>query len=95
MTQAQFASWLKTTLGFAAGIAVAKGWISASAGEGLIGVALAVVPLVWGFLGNTVLAQVQQTSALEDVQKVVLKPSVGDGLAAAAADPSQPKIVKQ
>lgn len=95
MTQAQFESWLKTTLGFVAGVAVAKGWISDSTATALTGVAIALVPLVWGYLRNTVLAQVKQTSSLPDVEKVVLKSSVQNGLAAAAADPSQPKIVKQ
>jgi hypothetical protein len=94
MTQEQFLSWLKTTLGFVAGVAVAKGYISDQGATAIIGAVIAVVPLVWGFIANTKLAQIKTTAALPEVSSVVIKPSATNGIAAAAADPLQPKIVK-
>lgn len=94
MTQAQFESWVKTTLGIIGSVATTYGVGNSNVWAMVSGVAIALIPFVWGYLGNTKLAQVQQISQLPEVEKVVLKPSAGNGLAIAAADPSQPKITK-
>ena len=95
MNQEQFLSWVKTTLGFAAGYFVARGYVSESTAEALVGAAVALVPLVWGLLAHTKLAQIKQAASLPEVSSVVIKPSATNGIAAAASDPTQPKIVKQ
>ena len=95
MNQEQFISWLKTTLGFVSGVVVANGYISESAATAITGAAIAIAPLVWGFLSNTKLAQIKQAASLPEVSSVVIKPSATNGIAAAASDPAQPKIVKQ
>jgi hypothetical protein len=94
MNQEQFISWLKTTLGFIAGFVVAKGYISESAATAISGAVIAIAPLVWGYVSNTKFAQIKQASTLPEVARVVLKSDVGNDLAAAAADPAQPKITK-
>lgn len=95
ITQAQFASWAKTSLGIIGSAAVTHGIGNASVWEALSGVVVALIPYAWGWAANTLLAQVKQTSSLPEVKQVVLKSSAGNGLAAAAADPAQPKIVKE
>lgn len=102
--QEQFLSWVKTTLGLISGILGAAGvstgtwWVTVSA------VVLAVAPYLWGWLSNTKLAQIKQAETLPDAAKVViaanvpgvsqvlLKPTVSNGLAEAAADPGLPKV---
>lgn len=94
-TQAQFTTWVQTTLGFIAGWAAGKGYGDASLWTALTGIVMAVVPLVWGYLANTKLAQVKQAAALPEVAAVVIKPSATNGIANAASDPDQPKIQAQ
>jgi hypothetical protein len=95
ITQAQVFSWLKTALGIVGSSLATSGVVNAATWQIITGVVVALFPLVWGYFANTILAQVKSTSALLDVDKVVLKTSAGGGLATAAADPNQPKIVKQ
>lgn len=94
MTQEQFLSWLKTTMGFAAGYLVAKGYITESIATAISGATIAVAPLVWGYLSNTKLALIKNVSNMPEVKSVVIAPTTGNGIAAAAADPAQPKITK-
>lgn len=92
MNQEQFTSWIKTTLGVVGGVATTYGVGTSSVWMGITGVAVTLAPLAWGYLSNTHLAQVQRAAAIPDVAKVVMKSSATNGLAAAAADPRQPKI---
>jgi hypothetical protein len=94
-TQAQFTTWIQTTLGFIAGWAAGKGYGDANLWAGITSIVVAAVPLVWGFISNTKLAQVKQAAALPEVAAVVIKSSATNGVAAAAADPTQPKIKAQ
>jgi hypothetical protein len=95
MTQEQFLSWLKTTMGLIAGIAGSYGVGNANIWAMISAIVIGIAPYVWGYIANTKLAQIQKAAALPEVSSVVIKPLATNGIAAAAADPTQPKIVKQ
>lgn len=94
MTQEQFLNWVKTTIALFGGLLISKGKTDESTVQLVTGVVIAVVPFVWGWLANTKLAQIKKAANLDEVEKVVIRPSTGNGIAAAAADPAQPKITK-
>lgn len=93
-TQMQFSDWVKTTIAGIAGWAIGHGYGDANLWALIGGVAMLLVPYAWGWVSGTKLAQVQKVAAMPEVASVVIKPSTGNGIAAAAADPSQPKITK-
>ena len=73
--------------------AAGRGWISAGeAGE----ISAAIITLgmaAWSATTNTDAAHVATVAALPGIQQIVVKTSADDGVAAAAADPTQPKVV--
>lgn len=95
MNQSQFTSFLKTLIGFAAGFISAKGWVSADTATAIAGALMAFVPLAWGWFSHTDLANIQTAAATPEVSTIAIKPTATDGIAAAASDPTQPKIVHQ
>jgi hypothetical protein len=52
-----------------------------------------IIAAVWGAFAHTDEAKVAAAAALPGVAAVVVKVSASDGVAAAAADPTQPKVV--
>lgn len=94
-TQAQVESLVKTLFGFVAGWAITKGYGDANLWTALSGIVIGLVPVVWGLVRNTKLSQIQQTAALPEVERVVIKTNAPNGVGAAAADPKQPKIQSQ
>ena len=73
--------------------AAGRGWISAGeAGE----ISAAIITLgmaAWSATTNTDAAHVATVAALSGVAAVVTKISASDGVAAAAADPTQTKVI--
>src|ERR1039458_8898571 len=73
--------------------AAGRGWISAGeAGE----ISAAIITLgaaAWSATTNTDAAHLSTVAALPGVAAVVVKISASDGTAAAAADPTQPKVI--
>ena len=72
--------------------AAGRGWISeSSAGE--IGAAIITLgAAAWSASTNTQAAAIVTAAAIPDVTKIIVKTTSTDGVAAAAADPAQPKI---
>lgn len=93
MNQAQFTSWVKTTLGFLSGVAVpygigtSNGWVTAT------GIAVGIAPYVWGYIAHTALANAETAAATPGVT-VKVGPDAPASLQAAAADPAVPAITK-
>jgi hypothetical protein len=52
-----------------------------------------VVAAVWGAFAHTNASKIASVTALPGVAAVVVKLSADDGVAAAAADPTQPKVL--
>lgn len=104
MNQQQLLDWLKSTIVLIGSAAATHGignsdWWSATAG-----VAVTVAPFVWGWIRNTLENRIKRAETLPDaakvaiaanvpgVSQVLLKPTVSNGLAEAAADPGLPKV---
>ncbi len=64
-------------------------------GLAVVGVASIVGPGLVGALSHTDAGKIAAAAALPDVAKIEVKPTATDGVAAAAADPAQPKVVTQ
>lgn len=95
MSQDQFLSWVRTTIAGISGWAIGKGYGDASLWTMISGMAVLIVPYVWGALAHTDSAKLAAVEALPDVRKVVVTASATDGVQEAAADPSRPKVVTQ
>ena len=95
MNQDQVLSSMRWLATVACGYAVGRGWITADQTTYIIAAALALVPLVFSFLKHTDSAKLAAVEALPDVKEIVTKPTATDGVAAATADPSRPKVVPQ
>ena len=73
--------------------AAGRGWISASS-AGEIGAAIITLgAAAWSASTNTDAASVATVAAIPSIAKILVKPSATDGVAAAVADPAQPKVV--
>ena len=73
--------------------AAGRGWISASS-AGEIGAAIITLgAAAWSASTNTDAASVATVAAIPSIAKILVKSSATDGVAAAVADPSQPKVV--
>src|SRR5260221_5433631 len=64
--------------------------------QNALGVAAAgLVVGIWSYFTKTDSAKIAAVAALPDVAKIVVKPNATNGVASAAADPNQPKVVTQ
>jgi hypothetical protein len=80
---------LTALLGFAAG----RKWLGEDTVALLGTLAPIAWPFIWGLLAHSDKAKVEAAAALPDVDKVVVKPTATNGVAAAVADPNLPKVV--
>lgn len=92
--------WVRSGVGVAFVAAVAKwpilgSYIDPSTQTQLAAVVATLVVGVWQQLTKTDNAKVKAAAALPGVAQVVVKKTATDGVAAAAADPAQPKVVTQ
>ena len=97
MNSAQLISILSTVLKILGTIVVAHGTfgINGAIWEQISGGILMIAPVVWDMFRHTDGATVKAAAALPEVAQVVVKQNATDGVAAAAADPNQPKVVTQ
>lgn len=95
MNQDQFLSWLRTTLGGIGALAVQYGLTNSNTATWITGALVAIAPFVWGYFVHTDSAKLAAVEALPGVEKIVTAPNAADGVAAATADRSRPKVVAE
>jgi hypothetical protein len=72
---------------------MAKGVVTTADWTTYSGAILMAAPIIWGLLAHTDGAKIAAVAAMPDVEKIVVQPKAGDGVGAALADPTQPKVV--
>ena len=97
MNSDQAMSLLRTLLQIAGTSIVAHGTlgINGTMWEQISGAVIMVAPVVWSMFAHTDTAKIASVTAMPDVAQIVVKANAVDGAATAAADPNQPKVVKQ
>jgi hypothetical protein len=89
--------WARAGTAALLGIAIAK-WPALSSvldptTQAALGLAMSgAVVGIWSQLTKTDTAKIAAVTALPGVTKIIVSPSATDGVAAAAADPTQPKV---
>jgi hypothetical protein len=89
--QEQVAAAVRWLLGVAGAWAVQRGYIDDSQATMIIGVGVAIVPLVWSFIIKTHAQQAKGAAALPDV-KVLVGPNATESVKELARDPAEPNI---
>ena len=94
---AQLLSLLRTVLQIAGTAIVAHGTlgINGAMWEQISGGILMLAPIIWSMFAHTDSAALATVEAMPDVAKIVPVSNPGDGVAAALADPSRPKVTMQ
>lgn len=99
LNQSQVMGILRAVVPAAIAYAVGRGWIpsadSAGITNAILTLATAFGAAVWSSAAHTDNAIIKEASANPQIAQIVVKSSAVDGTAAAAADPSLPKVVKQ
>ena len=97
MNQDQLLSLLRTVLQVAGTAIVAHGTlgINGAMWEQISGGIIVLAPTIWMMFARTDKAAIATVAAMPDVTKITVKASATDGVAAAAADPTQTKVVTQ
>ena len=97
MNQDQFLSLVRTVLQIFGTIVVSHGTlgINGALWEQITGVVIIIAPTIWSMYSHTDKANLAKVTAMPDVTQVVVKPTATDGVADAANDPTQPKVVTQ
>ncbi len=90
----QALSAIRTALSLFCGFLVGKGYIDADTATMIVGVTIALGPLVWGYFTHTDNAKLAAVEALSDVRSIIVKPTATNGVADAANDMNRPKVVK-
>src|ERR1017187_7511893 len=95
MNQDQLLSLLRTVLKIVGALLVAHGTagINGAMWEQISGGVIMIAPVVWDMFVHTDAGKLAAVAAMPDVKNIVVKVSATDGVAAAAADPTQPKII--
>lgn len=95
MNQDQVFSLLRTVLQIAGTAIVAHGTlgINGAMWEQLSGGILMLAPVIWSMWVHTDASKIKAVTAMPGVAQIIVKTSAGDGAAAAAADPAQPKVI--
>jgi hypothetical protein len=95
MNQDQLLSLLRTVLQIAGTAIVAHGTlgINGAAWEQLSGGILMLAPVLWSMYVHTDGQKIAAVTAMPGIQQIIVKTSADDGAAAAAADPTQTKVV--
>lgn len=89
--------WMRAGVASLLGLLIAKWPLLSSfldpTTQSAIGVAISgIVVGIWSQLTKTDSAKIAAVEALPDVTKIVVAPTSANGVAAAAADPSRPKV---
>src|SRR5580765_3331258 len=93
MNQSQVISWITTGIGLAGSAAATKGLIDQSTATSIAGMAVTLVPLIWGFFSHSNTSVVQQAGAISGVKPVEITPSAAPELQKLAMDPAVPSVV--
>lgn len=93
MKQDQTLDQVRIAMGLIAGFALGHHWGDPQLWTLITGIALAVVPAIWGYLAHTDSANIATVESIPQVQKIVVDRFATDGVADAAADPTRPKVV--
>ncbi len=70
-----------------------RGWVKEDTLTLITGLAGPIAAAVWGFYAHTDSAKLKAVEALSKVRAIIVKPDAGNGIQAAAEDPTRPKIV--
>src|SRR4029077_2909500 len=89
--QEQVFSALRTLLAYAAGIAVAHGWITENTSTQLVGVIVVLAPLVWGMVAQTAANKVKAAGTVQGA-KVMVDSTADASVKAVALDPAVPNV---
>ena len=94
MNQDQMLSLLRTILQIIGTSIVAHGTmgINGAMWEQISGVVIILAPTVWSMYAHTDTAKLKAVEAMPAVTKITVAPTTADATAAAAADPSRPKV---
>jgi hypothetical protein len=98
MNNTQMLSLLRTVLQMAGTFVMSHSLLGSNTNqlwEMISGVLLMVIPTLWSMYAHTDNAMLKNVTAMPDVSKVIVNRSATDGVADAAADPAQPKVVTQ
>lgn len=97
MNQDQVLSLVRTLLQILGTSIVAHGTlgINGAMWETISGAVIMLVPVAWSMYSHTDGQKIAAVTAMPDVSKIVVKAGAVDGAAAAAADPAQPKVIKE
>ena len=92
---AQLLSLLRTVLSVVGTLVVAHGslGINGAMWEQISGAVLMLAPIVWSMYVHTDGQKIAAVTAMPGVAQIIVKTSADDGAAAAAADPTQPKVI--
>ena len=91
--------WLLSVGGPVSSLLIARGM---SAGDAtnlttaaltLVGALPPIISFIWGLAAHTDTAKLKAVEAMPDVKNIVAVANAGDGVGAALADPSRPKVV--
>jgi hypothetical protein len=95
MNQDQLLSLLRTVLQVAGTAIVAHGTlgINGAMWEQISGGVLMLAPVLWSMYVHTDGQKIAAVTAMPGIAQIIVKTSADDGAAAAAADPTQPKVV--
>ncbi len=95
VSSSQLLSLLSTVLKVLGTAVVAHGTlgINGAMWEQISGGILMLAPVVYDMFRHTDAAQLKAVEAMPDVKKIVVAANAGDGVGAALADPTRPKVV--
>jgi hypothetical protein len=89
--QSQIFNALQTLFAYAAGIAVAHGFLTENTATQLVGGIAVLAPLVWGMISQTAANKVLGAATVKGVS-VKVGPTADPSITAIAGDPAQPKV---
>jgi hypothetical protein len=97
MNQDQLLSLLRTLLQVIGTAVVTHGTlgINGAMWEQISGAIIIIAPTIWSMYAHTDKANLAKVTAMPDVTQVVVKSTATDGVADAANDPTQTKVVTQ
>jgi TRAP-type C4-dicarboxylate transport system permease large subunit len=72
--------------------AVGRGWVSESAAGEITAAIVTLIAALWSFEAHTDSANLATVEAMPDVKTIVVSRTSTDGVAAAAGDPTRPKV---
>jgi hypothetical protein len=93
MNQNQIAGIARALVPAIIAYAVGRGWLTESSAASVGAAIIALISAGWSFQAHTDASAIKTVTAMPDVKAIVAEPNPQNGIAAAVADPAQPKVV--